>query len=189
MWFTWRNAVGAKRLHLAGDNRVPSSAFSIFYNTLTRQGRGNATRSEGRPQGRRKRRANEYARGRWYFQFHRAWVNEAHEGRREVRATTLRNFTSSPPKLTPTLGTTTTSALVFRRTPFKRGLPRRCTPVRAPPEVPAHYHRWLPGPPRGVCHPQSLPRHIPSGIRRPFRRYGRAASPEIGIAWESRERA
>lgn len=83
-----------------GDNRVPSDGSSHplyfpFFMTLHNPieaptaERGNA---RGSPSVESTSGANECARGRWYFQFHRAWVNEAHEGWREVRATTLRNF-------------------------------------------------------------------------------------------------
>lgn len=100
-----RNAtrsVGAKQLHLAAitasrptSHHVLSRIFYFSWHSesgrIAHRGNADAERKgkggRGDLEGERER-----ARGRWYFQFHRAWVNEAHEGRREVRATTLRNF-------------------------------------------------------------------------------------------------
>lgn len=94
------DAAGAKRLHLAAittsrptPRRIPRTFYFLWHSTTRwrrlpqRAGMQGGGRSVESTSG-----ANECARGRWYFQFHRAWVNEAHEGWREVRATTLRNF-------------------------------------------------------------------------------------------------
>ena len=104
-WFTWRtNATRRKATASRGDNRpsrstqrlVASPILSIFYDAPQPAGgayrRARECEGGGREGGGPTSGANECARGRWYFQFHRAWVNEAHEGWREVRAATLRNF-------------------------------------------------------------------------------------------------
>lgn len=121
------------------------------------RGKRERRRRRKRPRGR-----NECAKGRWYFQFHRAWVNEAHEGRREVRATTLRNFPARRQNWRRRVGHIASSSFPAR--PFKR------VSVLQPPSLPlyssgaipgvaAHYLRWLPGPSRGVCHPVALETH------------------------------